>query len=442
MRRRRINRCGLTGEERPFYYCSISMSAQIPSLFGEVVVKKAKRKAPLADRMRPKTFDEMVGQEALVGSDAAFRKLVEAGKVPSCIFWGPPGTGKTTLAEVIAEQSEAQFVPLSAVTAGVAELRSVVAKAQADLSAGKRTIVFIDEIHRFNKGQQDALLPYVERGTIIFIGATTENPSFEVNRALLSRSNVYVLASLEEADLHQILKRALTDTERGIGNRITIEPEAESAIVRIAQGDARAALNMLEIGAQLIEQKKEKKIRISDIQSALQKTKMAYDKNGEEHYNVISALHKSLRGSDADAALYWLARMLEAGEDPIYVARRLVRFAAEDVGVADSNALVQAIAGMQAVHWIGMPECNVHLAQVTVYLAKTKKSNALYTAYKQAAKDAKETSHLGVPLHLRNAPTDLMKDLGYGKGYKYNPAYTEPVIQDYFPPELKKRKYL
>jgi putative ATPase len=403
--------------------------------------------APLADRMRPRIFDEVLGQEALVGPESAFRRLVENDTVPSCIFWGPPGTGKTTLAEVIARTSQAEFVSLSAVTAGVNDIRRIVKVAEEQLKFNrKRTILFIDEIHRFNKGQQDALLPHVEKGTLIFIGATTENPSFEVNQALLSRAKVFVLSSLAEEQIKAILQHALEDKERGLGGlSATITPEVLDVIAGLADGDARAALNTLEMSVQAGKKQGKTAAVVVDkatVQAVLQRSHLKYDKKGEEHYNVISALHKSLRGSDADAGLYWLARMLEGGEDPIYVARRLVRFASEDIGLADPQAMVQAVTAMQAVQLLGMPECNVHLAQATAYLAKAPKSNALYMAYGQASADARETSDQPVPLHLRNAPTKLMQELGYGKDYKYNPKFKEPVDQEYLPPSLKGRKYL
>ncbi len=405
-------------------------------------VKDIEDHKPLADKMRPRSFDEVRGQAELVSEGSAFRRLVEQDKVPSCIFWGPPGTGKTTLAEVIARTAKADFVTLSAVTAGVADIRKIVATAQDRLAVGRRTILFIDEIHRFNKSQQDALLPHVERGTVIFIGATTENPSFEVNHALLSRARVFTLSALDEDDILAILERALKEEERGLGKfNITVDDEAMKSIVSIADGDARAALNILEMTVNSTDGGRGT-VNREVVQSVLKRSHMVYDRAGEEHYNIISALHKSMRGSDADAALYWLARMLEAGEDPVYVARRIVRFASEDIGVADPQALVQAVSAMQATQFIGMPECNVHLAQAVVYLAKTKKSNKLYMAYGEAACDARETSHIGVPLHLRNAPTELMKNLGYGKDYKYNPAYTDTVEQDYLPEELRGRKYL
>ncbi|MFA6160595.1 MAG: replication-associated recombination protein A [Patescibacteria group bacterium] len=402
--------------------------------------------APLADRMRPQAFDDIVGQKELTGKDSAFRHLIEQDKIPSCIFWGPPGTGKTTLAEVIANVSQSTFVRLSAVMAGVADIRKIVQTAKEQMSAnGRRTILFIDEIHRFNKGQQDALLPHVERGTLVFIGATTENPSFEVNQALLSRAKVFVLSSLNEGDVKLILTRAIEDKERGLGKEdVKVSDDVLSLISQIANGDARAGLNLLEMSVQAVEADKTgiKVVEPKTVKAVLQRTYLKYDKKGEEHYNVISALHKSLRGSDANAALYWLARMLESGEDPLYVARRLVRFASEDIGVADPQAMVQAVTAMQAAHLIGMPECTVHLAQTVVYMARAPKSNALYVAYGQAAQDARETSDQPVPIHLRNAPTKLMKELGYGKDYKYNPNFKDPVEQDYLPPELKDRRYL
>lgn len=408
--------------------------------------QKAKAYAPLADRMRPKIFDEMVGQEALIGQSSAFRRLVEQDNAPSCIFWGPPGTGKTTLAEVIANASHSSFISLSAVTAGVSDIRKIVQSAEEQLKVnGRRTILFIDEIHRFNKGQQDALLPHIERGTLVFIGATTENPSFEVNQALLSRAKVFVLSSLTEQDIRSILDRAIIDKERGLGaTDIKIQGEALELMAQLADGDARAALNLLEMSSQAVSEqgKAPKVVDVAMVKAVLQRSHLKYDKKGEEHYNIISALHKSLRGSDADAALYWLARMLEGGEDPMYVARRLVRFASEDIGLADPQAMVQAVTAMQAVNFVGMPECNVHLAQAVAYMAQAPKSNKLYIAYGAAAADARETSDQPVPIHLRNAPTKLMKELGYGQDYKYNPNFKEPVDQDYLPKDLLGRKYL
>ncbi len=397
---------------------------------------------PLADRLRPTSFDDFVGQEEIVGSGKLLRKLIESDALPSLIFWGPPGVGKTTLAEIIAHETKARFVALSAVKSGKAELTRLVEEAEILLKEkNERTILFIDEIHRWNKAQQDALLPYVEKGIVTLIGATTENPSFEIIGALLSRSRVFILKSLSSEDIEKIIARALVDKERGLGMiKIKLEKEAIALLAELSGGDARVALNALELATK---SKRGKSITIGkkDIKEALQKTHLVFDKQGEEFYNVISALHKSMRGSDANAALYWLARMLEGGADPLYIARRVVRFASEDIGMANSEALVQAVAAYHACHWIGMPECTVHLAQAVVYCAKAKKSNLLYTAYGKAAVDARNTSHLGVPLHIRNAPTKFMKEIGYGKGYKYNPSYDEPVDQDYLPPELKGRDY-
>ncbi|MBU0540471.1 replication-associated recombination protein A [Patescibacteria group bacterium] len=408
------------------------------TLFDSGAEKRRRKYAPLADRMRPQSFDEVVGQLSLAGRGAVLRSLIEQGDTPSMVFWGPPGCGKTTIAKVIAATAGAEFVELSAVTSGLQEVRQVIKEAEVRLDFhDRRTILFVDEIHRFNKSQQDAFLPWVENGTIILIGATTENPSFEVNAALLSRCRVFVLKKLEADDIRAVIRRVLSDDERGYGKRALKMPDAVfEELVVLSDGDARIALNALELVVQ------SGNLTVESLRSALQRTHLLYDKSGEEHYNIISAMHKSLRGSDADAALYWLGRMLEAGEDPLYVARRLVRFASEDIGLADPNALVQAVSGYQAAHFIGMPECNVILAQVTAYLAEAPKSNALYTAYSAVRDDVRRLPNEPVPLHLRNAPTDLMKDLGYGKGYKYNPDYTGPVEQDYLPEKLKGRRYL
>lgn len=400
--------------------------------------------APLADRLRPKTWADFVGQEEIVGAGTPLRALIEQDQVPSLIFWGPPGSGKTTLARLIANLTKSRFVQLSAVSAGLAELRQVVAEAlDARKLNGHRTILFIDEIHRWSKAQQDALLPSVENGSLTLIGATTENPSFEVVSALLSRCRVVVLKPLSPEQVAVILRRALKDAELGLG-QLAIKG-AEQAIEHLgvmANGDARVALNTLELAVKAASKDGVAELTDALMQQSLQRTHLVYDKGGEEHYNIISALHKSMRGNDADAALYWLGRMLEAGEDPLYVARRLVRFASEDVGLADPQALVQAVAAFQAAHDIGMPECNVVLAQAVAYLARAPKSNALYTAYQAVQADVQKTINEGVPLHLRNAPTKLMRNLDYGKGYKYNPDYDQPVEQDYLPESLKGKKYL
>ncbi len=394
--------------------------------------------APLADRMRPRSLEQFLGQEEVVGEETLLRKAIASDQIPSMIFWGPPGSGKTTLAHIIAKKTDSAFLPLSAVSSGVKDLRTVFATAQTNQDAEKRTILFVDEIHRWNKAQQDALLPFVERGVVTLIGATTENPSFEVRGALLSRCRVFVLHALAPEHLKTLIERALTDSERGLGQvKIEIEPDVISLLAQMSNGDARTALNVLEYASSV-----SSKITKDLLQEAFQKSHLLYDKDGEEHYNIISALHKSLRGSDANAALYWLARMLEGGEDPLYIARRLVRFASEDIGLANSRALEQAVAAYQACHFMGMPECNVILAQLVVYLAKCKKSNALYTAIKQAEHDVKTFGNLPVPLHLRNAPTELMKDLGYGKDYKYSPDFGYQEQQEYFPDELRGRDYL
>jgi putative ATPase len=404
--------------------------------------------APLAERMRPRTFDEFVGQEELLAPGKPLREAIERDLLQSIILWGPPGTGKTTLARIIADMTKARFVSFSAVLAGIKEIRDVMSEAERMRRAtGRRTIVFIDEIHRFNKAQQDAFLPRVEAGDIVLIGATTENPSFEVNAALLSRSKVFVLRGLNVDEVASILARALADPERGFGAmRIDIEEDAVRAIAQYANGDARVALNLLELSVAAAPavpgDDDARRIGIARVQEAIQRRTLLYDKSGEEHYNLISALHKSMRNSDPDAAVYWLARMVEAGEDALYIARRLVRFASEDVGNADPQALTVAVAAKDAVHFIGMPEGNTALAQAAIYLATAPKSNAVYEAYNQAAGDAHNDVAQPVPLHLRNAPTRLMKDLEYGKGYRYAHGEADAIADmSCLPPALEGRKY-
>jgi putative ATPase len=396
---------------------------------------------PLAERMRPRTLDEFVGQETLLAPGRPLRQAIENDRLQSIILWGPPGTGKTTLARLIARVTRARFVSFSAVLSGIKEIRAVMAEAEETRRRlNRRTILFVDEIHRFNKAQQDAFLPRVEAGDIVLIGATTENPSFEVNSALLSRSKVYVLKPLGAEAMQSIVMRAIQDPERGLGaEHVSIEPEAVSAIVRYANGDARVALNLLDMAAATANGQAITATLLADL---AQNRSLLYDKTGEEHYNLISALHKSMRNSDPDASVYWLARMLEAGEDPLYVARRLVRFASEDVGNADPRALSVAVAAKDAVHFMGMPEGNTALAQAAIYLALAPKSNAVYRAYLDAAEAATTDVAEPVPLHLRNAPTSLMKQLDYGKGYKY--AHDEPegvADMECLPPAHKGRRF-
>jgi putative ATPase len=383
---------------------------------------------PLAERMRPRTLDEFVGQAQLLGPGRPLRQALDSRALHSLIFWGPPGTGKTTLARLLAAVAGAEFVPVSAVTTGIKDVKDIIAAAERRRSlVGARTVLFVDEIHRFNKAQQDAFLPHVEGGTIILVGATTENPSFEVNSALLSRTKVYVLQPLDTADVVQLLRRAVADAERGLGHlRVEADEAALTALAVHANGDARVALNLLEQAAVALPAGPDGRRRLDSAALAglIERRALLYDKAGEEHYNIISALHKSLRNSDADAGLYWLARMLEAGEDPLYVARRLVRFASEDVGNADPRALEVTLAAKEAAHFLGMPEANTALAQAVVYLAAAPKSNAVYVAYGRAAADATRDLAAPVPLQLRNAPTRLMKELGYGEGYEY--AHDDP----------------
>ena len=404
-----------------------------------------KKGAPLADRMRPRNLEEFVGQSHLLGDGRILRIALSQGEIPSLIFWGPPGTGKTSLAMLIAGHVRAAFIPFSAVTSGIKEIKEVIAEADRRLrGGGQRTVLFVDEIHRFNKAQQDAFLPHVERGTITLIGATTENPSFEVIAPLLSRAKVLVLQPLSEAEVGLILSRALADPERGLGRaHLQAAPDVLEAIARWANGDARAALNLLELSGRLANATTEPgSITLATVQEGAQHKSLLYDKAGEEHYNLISALHKSLRGSDPDAALYWLARMLASGEDPLYLARRLVRFASEDIGNADPRALSLALAAKEAYHFLGSPEGELALAQCVVYLATAPKSNAVYVAFNEARADVASAPAEPVPLHIRNAPTSLMAELGYAQGYKYAHDYQGAHIeQDYLPERLRERTY-
>ncbi len=399
--------------------------------------------SPLASRLRPDTLDGFVGQKHLLGEGKLLRQLIDQDNIPSMIFWGPPGVGKTTLASIIAKRTNADFINFSAVTSGIKEIKEVMAKAEVSRRMGMRTLVFVDEIHRFNKAQQDAFLPYVEKGSIILIGATTENPSFEINAALLSRCRVFVLQALTSDDLKELLKKALSDP-KGFGYlNIEIGDDLLGAIATFANGDARTALNVLEMAVTNGEITAEKTIVTKEVlEQCISKKSLLYDKNGEEHYNLISALHKSMRNSDPDAAVYWLARMLEAGEDPLYIARRLIRFATEDVGLADNHALPLAVAAYQACHFLGMPECNIHLTQAVIYLSLAPRSNSVYTAYEHAKADALNMLSEPVPLVIRNAPTGLMKDLNYGAGYVYAHDTAEKVARmECLPESLKGTRY-
>jgi putative ATPase len=420
------------------------MPARHNDLFTHGAAKEAAKKAPLAERMRPRTLDEYVGQTRLLGPGRLLKQISERQTLPSLILWGPPGCGKTTLAHLLARTVQAPFVAFSAVLSGVKELRQILDEAREQQRLhGKPTILFVDEIHRFNKAQQDAFLPHVEKGLIVLLGATTENPSFEVIAPLLSRARVVVLEALSPDELVLLLKRALQDEERGLGTqRLAADDEALAFIARHAQGDARVALNTLEVAATLAAHKQTTLIDVALVEEAAQHKALLYDKGGEEHYNVISAFIKSLRGSDPDAAVYWLMRMIEAGEDPLFIARRIVIFAAEDIGNADPQALSLAIAVKDAVHFVGLPEARIPLAQAATYLATAAKSNASYKAMLAALEDVKQYGPLPVPLHLRNAPTKLMKHLGYGKGYQYAHDYVGAVIdQQHLPDALQGRRY-
>ncbi|MBN1289093.1 MAG: replication-associated recombination protein A [Actinobacteria bacterium] len=400
---------------------------------------------PLAESMRPQSLEEFEGQENLIGPGKPLHMAIMDDNITSMVFWGPPGSGKTTLARIIARSTKSDFVNFSAVTSGVPELRKIIGAAKDRRKFNKvRTLLFVDEIHRFNKAQQDAFLPFVEDGTVTLIGATTENPSFEIISPLLSRVRVYTLSRLEPEQLKRIVKRALADGQRGLGSLdLNVDDDAVELVASLADGDARSALNMLELSTLIAEEKNGKKeITPEVVQRAVQEKSLLYDKSGEEHYNLISALHKSLRDSDPDGGLYWLGRMLESGEDPLYIVRRLIRFASEDVGNADPHALVLCVSAMQACHFIGMPECELSLAQAVTYLASAPKSNALYAGYGEVKSDVRAYGSLPVPLHIRNAPTRLMKELGYGNGYKY--AHNFPghlVDQDHLPGQLKGKTY-
>ncbi len=399
-------------------------------------------KQPLAFRMRPQSLEEFAGQRHAVGDKGFLKGMLSGGKLPSIIFWGPPGTGKTTLAMIIAKLINAEFISLSAVSSGIKEVKAVVEQAKHSLRMGRKTILFIDEIHRFNKSQQDAFLPHVENGTIILIGATTENPSFEVNSALLSRTRVITLKALEEEDIRMIINRAITDKERGLGKRkINIAEDAVKLIETVSNGDARTVLNILEV-IDSLKTGEDYSITAEDVKQAADKKTFLYDKAGEEHYNIISALHKSMRDSDPDAALYWALRMLEAGEDPLYVIRRVIRFASEDVGNADPMALLMANAAKDTYHFLGSPEGELAIGQAILYIASAPKSNAAYAAFSAAQEDVRNTKDDPVPLNIRNAPTKLMKDLGYGKGYKYAHDFEGNFVdQQHLPDRIKDNKY-
>lgn len=420
-------------------------------MFEQRAQEAARASMPLAERMRPKNLEEFAGQKHVVGKGSLIRSAIEKERIFSMILWGPPGCGKTTLARIISGKTSSYFVHFSAVLSGIKEIRSVIEKAKDQQRLyRKKTILFVDEIHRFNKAQQDAFLHHVESGLITLIGATTENPSFEVIAPLLSRCRVIVLKTFSQDDIHTIINRALKDKERGLGNlNLVLSGDALAYLIQIADGDARTALNNLEIAASLLssernisDEGKKRHITIKDLESALQKKSLVYDKSGEEHYNLISAFHKSLRGSDPDAALYWLERMLSAGEDPMYMARRMVRFASEDVGNADPQALEVALNAMKAFRFLGHPEGELALAQAAVYLATAPKSNSIYVAYGKIKAIVKDTGTLPVPLHIRNAPTGLMKNIGYGKGYKYAHDFKDAYIhQKYLPEKLQNQRY-